>query len=208
VVLRKDVAIERRLGSADHHAVLCGLVRADLRVRLRQGRRAVEDAAADPVDRDQFLGALARPHRSAGVARRCARCWRRRRVRRCKWQTVSMLALLGLAELLLVPLVALLFQAAFQPAAAAGGAAGGRHDQLLRGEDAVRHAGAGKGRATCCCPFCCIIVIPVIIASVRGTAALLSVTPGRWRYVIGVLRAFDVVFVTLAPGHSKPSHGE
>jgi ABC-type transport system involved in cytochrome c biogenesis permease component len=44
------------------------------------------------------------------------------------------------------------------------------------------------------------ITIPVIIAGVRGTAALLAPTPDEatatmW---IGILAAFDVVFVTLA----------
>jgi heme exporter protein B len=44
------------------------------------------------------------------------------------------------------------------------------------------------------------ITIPVIIAGVRGTAALLSTPPDEalatmW---IGILASFDVVFVTLA----------
>ena len=44
------------------------------------------------------------------------------------------------------------------------------------------------------------IIIPVIIAGVRGTAALLGTPPDEaaatmW---IGVLAAFDMVFVTLA----------
>jgi ABC-type transport system involved in cytochrome c biogenesis permease component len=44
------------------------------------------------------------------------------------------------------------------------------------------------------------ITIPVIIAGVRGTAALLAPAPDEatatmW---IGILAAFDVVFVTLA----------
>ena len=45
------------------------------------------------------------------------------------------------------------------------------------------------------------ITVPVIIAGVRGTAALLAAPrrTSRWRTMwIGVLAFFDVVFVTLA----------
>ena len=44
------------------------------------------------------------------------------------------------------------------------------------------------------------IVIPVIIAGVRGTAALLAATPDEPTAImwIGILAAFDVVFVTLS----------
>ena len=44
------------------------------------------------------------------------------------------------------------------------------------------------------------IIIPVIIAGVRGTAALLGATPDEPTAImwIGVLAAFDIVFVTLA----------
>jgi ABC-type transport system involved in cytochrome c biogenesis permease component len=44
------------------------------------------------------------------------------------------------------------------------------------------------------------IIIPVIIAGVRGTTALLGATPDEPTAImwIGVLGAFDVVFVTLS----------
>jgi len=44
------------------------------------------------------------------------------------------------------------------------------------------------------------ITVPVIIAGVRGTAALLEATPDEpvTRMWIALLTAFDVVFVTLA----------
>jgi len=44
------------------------------------------------------------------------------------------------------------------------------------------------------------IIIPVIIAGVRGTAALLGAEPDEPTAImwIGILAAFDVVFVTLS----------
>src|SRR5437773_12306404 len=50
------------------------------------------------------------------------------------------------------------------------------------------------------------ITVPVIIAGVRGTAALLQPAPDEaaatmW---LGLLAAFDVVFVTLAPWPFEP----
>jgi len=60
---------------------------------------------------------------------------------------------------------------------------------------------SARGRATCCWPILLYpIIIPVIIAGVRGTAALLGATPDEPTAImwIGVLAAFDIVFVTLA----------
>ena len=56
-------------------------------------------------------------------------------------------------------------------------------------------------------PICCTHHVPVIIAGVRGTAALLQPEPDcRWRATwLAMLVFFDVVFVTLALGRSSRS---
>ena len=89
--------------------------------------------------------------------------------------------LLGLAELLLVPLVALLFQAPLfaRPlllaALLAAGTIGFASVGTLFAAMLVR-----ARTATCCCPILLYpITIPVIIAGVRGTAALLAGAAGR-----------------------------
>ena len=71
---------------------------------------------------------------------------------------LGILLVLGIAELLLVPLVALLFQRrALRAAAAAGGAAGDRHDRVrLRSGRCSRRCWCARARATCCCRSCCI----------------------------------------------------
>jgi heme exporter protein CcmB len=115
---------------------------------------------------------------------------------------LGMLALLGLAELLLVPLVALLFQAALftRPlllmALLAGGTIGFCAVGTLFAAMLVR----ARSRDVLLPILLYPIVIPVIIAGVRGTAALLAATPDEPTAImwIGVLGAFDVVFVTLA----------
>ena len=116
---------------------------------------------------------------------------------------LGMLALLAVAEGLLVPLVAFLFQASAwfsRPllllAVLAGGTVGFATVGTLFAAMLVR----ARSRDVLLPILLYPITIPVIIGGVRGTAALLAspadvVTATMW---IGVLFAFDVVFVTLS----------
>src|SRR6266536_1820391 len=114
----------------------------------------------------------------------------------------GMLALLALAEVLLVPLVALLFQAPLfnRPlllvALLAGGTIGFSAVGTLFAAMLVR----ARSRDVLLPILLYPIIIPVIIGGVRGTAALLGAAPDEatatmW---IGILAAFDLVFLTLA----------
>jgi heme exporter protein CcmB len=115
---------------------------------------------------------------------------------------LGMLALLGFTEVLLVPMVAFMFQASLfsRPlllvALLAGGTIGFAAVGTLFAAMLVR----ARSRDVLLPILLYPITIPVIIAGVRGTAALLAATPDEatatmW---IGILAAFDVVFVTLA----------
>src|SRR5437588_2287779 len=115
---------------------------------------------------------------------------------------LGIVLLLAVAELLLVPLIALLFQAALfeRPILLAG--------LLLTGTIGFSAVGTlfaamlvrARTRDVLLPILLYPVTIPVIIAGVRGTAALLQSPPEDpiatlW---IGLLTAFDVVFVTLA----------
>jgi heme exporter protein B len=113
-----------------------------------------------------------------------------------------MLALLGTAELFLVPMVAFLFQAALfsRPLLLAALLAGGTLGFCAVGTLFAAMLVRARSRDVLLPILLYPITIPVIIAGVRGTAALLAATPDEaaatmW---IGILAAFDVVFVTLA----------
>jgi heme exporter protein CcmB len=115
---------------------------------------------------------------------------------------LGMLALLGIAELLLVPLIAFLFQAALigRPlllfALLAGGTTGFCAVGTLFAAMLVRVRSRDVLLPIVLYP----ITIPVIIAGVRGTAGLLASPPDEATAVmwIGILLAFDTVFVTLS----------
>ena len=115
---------------------------------------------------------------------------------------LGMLALLGLAELLLVPLVALLFQAPLfsRPLLLVALLAGGTIGFCAVGTLFAAMLVRARSRDVLLPILLYPIVIPVIIAGVRGTAALLGATPDEPTAImwIGILGAFDVVFVTLA----------
>jgi heme exporter protein CcmB len=115
---------------------------------------------------------------------------------------LGVVILLGLAELLLVPLVALLFSASLfaRPLLLAG--------LLLTGTIGFSAVGTlfaamlvrARTRDVLLPILLYPITVPVMIAGVRGTAALLAAPPDEpvatmW---IGLLVSFDVVFVTLA----------
>ena len=110
----------------------------------------------------------------------------------------GMLALLGLAELLLVPLVALLFQAPLfsRPLLLAAGTIGFAAVGALFAAMLVR----ARSRDVMLPILLYPMTVPVMIAGVRGTAALLQApadTPIAVMW-ISMLAALDVVFITLA----------
>jgi heme exporter protein B len=115
---------------------------------------------------------------------------------------LGMLALLGVAELLLVPLIAFLFQAALfsRPLLLAAILAGGTVGFAAVGTLFAAMLVRARSRDVLLPILLYPITIPVIIGGVRGTAALLASPvdePGAMMW-IGILTAFDVVFVTLS----------
>jgi heme exporter protein CcmB len=115
---------------------------------------------------------------------------------------IGILALLGLAELLLVPLVALLFQAdlfrhaSLLLALLTAGTIGFCTVGTLFAAMLVRTRGRDVWLPILLYP----ITIPVIIAGVRGTVALLDPEAdlAMARLWVSLLFFFDVVFVTLS----------
>jgi heme exporter protein B len=208
LVLRKDFAIEARswevLTTTLFFASSCVLVFAFAFVK--EGR-AVEDAAAGILwIAVAFSGTLA-----------LGRTFERERYSETLralllapaprpalyvGKLLGMLAILGVAEALLVPMVALLFQAAMfsRPLLLAGLLAGGTIGFAAVGTLFAAMLVRARSRDVLLPILLYPITIPVIIAGVRGTAALLESPPNEptalmW---IGILVAFDTVFVTLA----------
>jgi heme exporter protein CcmB len=208
LVLRKDFAIEARswevLTTTLFFAASCVLVFAFAFVK--EGR-AVEDAAAGILwIAVAFSGTLA-----------LGRTFERERYSETLralllapaprpalyvGKLLGMLAILGVAEALLVPMVALLFQAAMfsRPLLLAGLLAGGTIGFAAVGTLFAAMLVRARSRDVLLPILLYPITIPVIIAGVRGTAALLESPPDEptalmW---IGILAAFDTVFVTLA----------
>ena len=116
---------------------------------------------------------------------------------------VGMVALLLAAELMLVPLIALLFQASamfgrpfWLAAVLVTGTVGYCAVGTLFAAMLVR----ARSRDVLLPVLLYPITIPVIIAGVRGTAALLQPAPDEAmvRFWVALLVAFDTVFVTLA----------
>ena len=107
------------------------------------------------------------------------------------------------AELLLVPLVALLFQASAlfsRPLLLVGLLAGGTIGFCAVGTLFAAMLVRARSRDVLLPILLYPIIIPVIIAGVRGTSALLSSPPDEPTAImwIGILAAFDTVFVTLS----------
>jgi heme exporter protein CcmB len=208
LVLRKDFAIESRswevLTTTLFFAASCVLVFAFAFVK--EGR-AVEDAAAGILwIAVAFSGTLA-----------LGRTFERERYSETLralllapaprpalyvGKLLGMLAVLGVAEALLVPMVALLFQATLfaRPlllvALLAGGTIGFAAVGTLFAAMLVR----ARSRDVLLPILLYPITIPVIIAGVRGTSALLESPPNEPTAImwISILAAFDTVFVTLA----------
>jgi heme exporter protein CcmB len=209
LVLRKDVAIEAKswevVTTTLFFAVSCVLIFA---FALVKDGRAVGDAAADILwIAISFSGTLAlgrtfERERYAETLRALLLA-PAPRAALYTGKLMGMLALLGLAELLLVPLVALLFQASAlfsRPFLLAGLLAGGTVGFCAVGTLFAAMLVRARSRDVLLPILLYPIIIPVIIAGVRGTAALLSTPPDEPTAImwIGVLAAFDIVFVTLA----------
>ena len=209
LVLRKDVAIEAKswevVTTTLFFAVSCVLIFA---FALVKDGRAVGDAAAGILwIAISFSGTLAlgrtfERERYAETLRALLLA-PAPRAALYTGKLMGMLALLGLAELLLVPLVALLFQASAmfsRPLLLAGLLAGGTVGFCAVGTLFAAMLVRARSRDVLLPILLYPIIIPVIIAGVRGTAALLGATPDEPTAImwIGVLGAFDVVFVTLS----------
>jgi heme exporter protein B len=208
LVLRKDFAIESRswevLTTTLFFATSCVLVFAFAFVK--EGK-AVEDAAAGILwIAIAFSGTLALgrtfERERYGETLRALLLAPAPRPALYVGKLLGMLALLGTAEIFLVPMVAFLFQAPLfsRPllllALLTGGTIGFSAVGTLFAAMLVR----ARSRDVLLPILLYPITIPVISAGVRGTAALLAETPDEatatmW---IGILAAFDVVFVTLA----------
>jgi heme exporter protein B len=208
LVLRKDLAIEVKsfevLTTTLFFALSCVLIFAFAFVK--EGR-APEDAAAGILwIAIAFSGTLALgrtfERERYGETLRALLLAPAPRPALYVGKLLGMLALLGVAELVLVPLTALLFQAPLfsRPlllvALLAGGTIGFSAVGTLFAAMLVR----ARSRDVLLPILLYPITIPVIIAGVRGTAALLASPPDEpvatmW---IGILAAFDIVFVTLS----------
>jgi heme exporter protein B len=208
LVLRKDVAIEAKswevLTTTLFFAVSCVLIFAFAFVK--EGR-PVEDAAAGILwIAIAFSGTLALgrtfERERYGETLRALLLAPAPRAALYVGKLMGMLALLGLAELLLVPMVALMFQAALfsRPLLLVALLACGTIGFCAVGTLFAAMLVRARSRDVLLPILLYPIIIPVIIAGVRGTAALLGAEPDEPTAVmwIGILAAFDVVFLTLA----------
>jgi heme exporter protein CcmB len=208
LVLRKDIAIEAKswevLTTTLFFAVSCVLIFSFAFVK---DGRAVEDAAAGILwIAISFSGTLALgrtfERERYGETLRALLLAPAPRAALYVGKLLGMLALLGLAELLLVPLVALLFQATLfsRPLLLVALLAGGTIGFCAVGTLFAAMLVRARSRDVLLPILLYPIVIPVIIAGVRGTAALLGAAPDEPTAImwIGILAAFDLVFVTLA----------
>lgn len=115
---------------------------------------------------------------------------------------LGIVVLLVAVEIVLLPLVGLLFQAAFasRPLVLALLLAAGTLGFAAVGTLFAAMLGKARSRDVLLPVLLYPITIPVIIAGVRGTAALLEAPPDAemaW-FWIGLLGFFDIVFVTLS----------
>ncbi len=208
LVFRKDLAIEAKswevLTTTLFFAVSCVLILAFAFVK--EGR-AVEDAAAGILwIAISFSGTLALgrtfERERYGETLRALLLAPAPRAALYVGKLLGMLALLALAELLLVPMVALMFQAPLfgRPLLLVGLLAGGTLGFCAVGTLFAAMLVRARSRDVLLPILLYPIVIPVIIAGVRGTAALLATPPDEPTAImwLGILAAFDTVFLTLA----------
>ena len=208
LVLRKDVAIEAKswevVTTTLFFAVACVLIFA---VAFVKEGRPVEDAAAGILwIAIAFSGTLALgrtfERERYGETLRALLLAPAPRTALYVGKLLGMLVLLAVAEALLVPMIALLFQATLfsRPVLLAGLLAGGTIGFSAVGTLFAAMLVRARSRDVLLPVLLYPIIIPVIIAGVRGTAALLGATPDEPTAImwIGILAAFDAVFVTLA----------
>ena len=208
LVLRKDVAIEVKslevVSTTLFFAVSCVLVFAFALVR--DGSVVVDAAAGILWIAIAFSGTLAlgRTFERERYAETLRALLLAPAPRAAIYvgKLLGIVLLLGVAELMLVPLVSLLFSTPFfaRPLLFVGllltGTVGFASVSTLFAAMLVR----SRTRDIMLPILLYPITVPVIIAGVRGTAALLAETPDEpaalmW---IALLASFDVVFVTLA----------
>ena len=208
LVLRKDVAIEVKslevLTTTLFFAISCVLIFAFAFVKNGQ---APEDAAAGILwIAIAFSGTLALgrtfERERYGETLRALLLAPAPRPALYVGKLLGMLALLAVAELLLVPLIAFLFQAALfsRPLLLLGILGGGTIGFAAVGTLFAAMLVRARSRDVLLPILLYPITIPVIIGGVRGTAALLASPVDEPSAVmwIGILSAFDVVFVTLS----------
>lgn len=208
LVLRKDVAIEVKSREILHttlfFAVSCVLI---FSFAFVQGGQPLEGAAAGIIwIAIAFAGTLALgrtfERERYGETLRALLLAPAPRPAIYVGKLLGIILLLGIAELLIVPLVGLLFQAAVfaQPlllvALLVTGTIGFAAVGTLFAAMLVR----ARTRDVLLPILLYPITVPVMIAGVRGTAALLAVPvdSATATMFIGLLLCFDVVFVTLA----------
>ena len=208
LVLRKDIAIEAKswevLTTTLFFAVSCVLIFAFAFVK--EGR-PVDDAAAGILwIAIAFSGTLALgrtfERERYGETLRALLLAPAPRAALYVGKLLGMLTLLAVAELLLVPLIAFLFQAALfsRPLLLVGILGGGTIGFAAVGTLFAAMLVRARSRDVLLPILLYPITIPVIIGGVRGTAALLATPVDEPSAVmwIGILAAFDVVFVTLS----------
>jgi heme exporter protein B len=208
LVLRKDFAIEVKslevLTTTLFFAISCVLIFAFAFVKNGQ---APEDAAAGILwIAIAFSGTLALgrtfERERYGETLRALLLAPAPRPALYVGKLLGMLTLLAVAELLLVPLIAFLFQAALfsRPLLLVGILGGGTIGFAAVGTLFAAMLVRARSRDVLLPILLYPITIPVIIGGVRGTAALLASPVDEPSAVmwIGILTAFDVVFVTLS----------
>ena len=208
LVLRKDFAIEARswevLTTTLFFAASCVLVFAFAFVR--EGK-AVEDAAAGILwIAIAFSGTLALgrtfERERYGETLRALLLAPAPRPALYVGKLLGMLALLGTAELFLVPMVAFLFQAPLfsRPLLLLGLLTGGTIGFSAVGTLFAAMLVRARSRDVLLPIMLYPMTVPVMIAGVRGTAALFQPTPDPAvaQFWLSLLAAFDVVFVILA----------
>jgi heme exporter protein CcmB len=209
IVTRKDLLIEARtreiLYTTMFFAVACVLIFAFGFVR--EGR-PVQDAAAGILwIAIAFSGTLALgrafERERQGETLRALLLAPIERPALYLGKLLGILALLAMVEILVVPLVALMFQAAFfeHPSLMLGLLAAGTIGFAAVGTLFAAMLVRARSRDVMLPVLLYPITIPVIIAGVRGTAALLlrpEADEPMARAWLAMLVFFDVVFITLA----------
>ena len=209
LILRKDLTVEVRSGEVAYttlfFAVSCILIFAFALVR--EGRGPADAAAGLLWIAMAFAGTLAlgrtfeRERQSETLRALLMAPTARPAVYVGK--LLGILALLGGVELVLVPLVALLFQARtmlshwmWLTAILAAGTIGFAAVGTLFAAMLIR----ARSRDVLLPVLLYPVIVPVMIAGVRGTAALLdpAVDMAIVQFWLALLVLFDVVFVTLA----------